>query len=304
MSNTIGTLFDSQAAKGKPVSGDGFTSAILQSKVDALYETDFQPLRVTENSGTRATVNVAQDFGKVYFFNTPLAYAGGVSPSITAGTNYRLNGLSINPSGTLTWTPGADMGTAGTNPDNATRPITPKGEIPLCEVWQIGTNTSIYNVATGTNCYIYRRCHSLYVNPVTNIRCRAKRTTTQALTAGTAAKVQLNAEDYDSGTNFDSTTNYRFTVPTGGGGGYLIETGVEFSTLSDTTYRRINLKKNASEFNPTIGCSGVGAGTSVATNLTFSTEVELVDADYVELFAISSVNLNINTAWMSIRKTW
>jgi len=41
-------------------------------------------------------------------------------------------------------------------------------------------------------------------------------TTTQSITAATFTKVQLNAEDWDTASAFDSTTNYRFTPQTAG----------------------------------------------------------------------------------------
>jgi len=58
-------------------------------------------------------------------------------------------------------------------------------------------------------------------------KVRAYRATTdQAIPATTFTKVQLNAETFDVGADFDPVTNYRFTVPAGAAGYYLIAANI------------------------------------------------------------------------------
>jgi hypothetical protein len=47
------------------------------------------------------------------------------------------------------------------------------------------------------------------------------RNATQSITAGVVTKIQFNTEEYDTNNAFDSSTNYRFTVPSGKAGKYF-----------------------------------------------------------------------------------
>jgi len=63
------------------------------------------------------------------------------------------------------------------------------------------------------------------------LRARAYRSTsTQSIPKDTATKIELNAETYDNHNCFDSSTNYRFTVPAGEEGDYLIIGSVRYGT--------------------------------------------------------------------------
>lgn len=68
-------------------------------------------------------------------------------------------------------------------------------------------------------------------------RVRVQRGTAQSIPHNTWTKVQLNTEVYDTGNNFDSTTNYRFTAPVTGDyfirgtlfmAGALMQTAIDF----------------------------------------------------------------------------
>jgi len=60
-------------------------------------------------------------------------------------------------------------------------------------------------------------------------------------------KVQLNAEHYDSANAFDSSTNYRFTVPSGQGGKYCFQANIA-GNAGDNNLQRLHaaLYKNGS----------------------------------------------------------
>lgn len=68
--------------------------------------------------------------------------------------------------------------------------------------------------------------------------------TSQAYSATTATKVQLNAEDFDTASCFDSTTNYRFTPNVAGY--YLITASI--LTSQSAGYFAVYLYKNGSNY--------------------------------------------------------
>ena len=71
----------------------------------------------------------------------------------------------------------------------------------------------------------------------------------QSATSSAYTKVQLNSELFDTDTAFDSTTNYRFTVPTGQGGKYVFcLTSTIYNTANDVDYNGISLYKNGSQY--------------------------------------------------------
>ena len=67
------------------------------------------------------------------------------------------------------------------------------------------------------------------------------------IASGTLTKMQFNGEEYDSDNAFDSTTNYRFTVPVGSAGKYLIGAQFEIEYVDDAQRLEIKLFKNGSE---------------------------------------------------------
>lgn len=101
--------------------------------------------------------------------------------------------------------------------------------------------------------------------------------------SGAFTKVALNAELFDTGNNFDSTTNNRFTTPVNGF--YMLSGSVQFSVLANT-HCAMTLFKNGSELmrgaegtsqNITSNWQGSGGGL-----------VQLVAGDYIELLAYQS----------------
>jgi len=109
-------------------------------------------------------------------------------------------------------------------------------------------------------------------------------TAAQTIGAGVQAKVVLNAEEFDTNNNFDSTTTYRFTPTVAG---YYMFNGAFFSNLSGS---RINLTlfKNNNEFkrlvDSNLASSVYQMSGSAVIYLNGST-------DYVELFVYTSTGL-------------
>lgn len=103
--------------------------------------------------------------------------------------------------------------------------------------------------------------------------------------ANTYTKVVFNTEEFDTGSCFDSTTNYRFTPTVAGY--YQINAGVSSNTAA--TYMTCAVYKNG-----TIYKRGANYSTSTASpNAAVSALVYLNGStDYVEIFAISSVTFS------------
>ena len=69
----------------------------------------------------------------------------------------------------------------------------------------------------------------------------------QTVSSGVATKVALNAEDVDTNSNFDSTTNYRFT-PTVAGYYQLNLSTVGYSSSTQISSVAVMLYKNGSQY--------------------------------------------------------
>lgn len=113
------------------------------------------------------------------------------------------------------------------------------------------------------------------------------------LPAGTS-KIAWDAEEYDTGSNFDSTTNRRFVAPVSGF--YRFNAAVSVLTAGDWVFN-IMIYKNGAVYK-TIGQTKTnGSNTSLCG---FLTGMQLSATDYVELYAFSadsgSNNLNVGAA--------
>ena len=72
----------------------------------------------------------------------------------------------------------------------------------------------------------------------------------QNVSDATYTKVNLNAEQLDTNSAFDSSTNYRFTVPSGQAGKYVISFYVEGYSSGAAQLRGVNseIRKNGSKY--------------------------------------------------------
>ena len=102
----------------------------------------------------------------------------------------------------------------------------------------------------------------------------------QTITTGTWTKVELDEETYDLGADFDNSTNYRYTVPTGGAGKHLIIAQVQYTSTDAKTHECAIYINGTSEYftstNPGRGNFGESVGLAIV--------LELADADYVEMY--------------------
>jgi hypothetical protein len=107
---------------------------------------------------------------------------------------------------------------------------------------------------------------------------------TQAFTAGVWTKVQLNAEEWDTNSNFDSTTNYRFTPTVAG----YYQINCEAASISSTysNANQVGIYKNGTQYK-TAYLSTYGAPT-LATMVYLNGST-----DYVELYANLGTSQNL-----------
>jgi len=125
---------------------------------------------------------------------------------------------------------------------------------------------------------------------INDSRARAYLTGNQTITAGNNAKITLNTETYDTLNQFDSTTNYRFTVKIGQSGYYLITTRVGFTASATTDIHQIQIRVN----NAIVAENRVQSTTTDAHS--FGIDVSdirlLAVGDYVEVFVDSDALSN------------
>lgn len=102
----------------------------------------------------------------------------------------------------------------------------------------------------------------------------------QSITSATFTKVQLNTEVFDTNSNFDNVTNYRFTPTVAGY--YQVSFGITANTSTTGTRAFANVYKNGSLYNSgsdyTFLAGGTNSNGSVLIYLNGST-------DYIELYA-------------------
>ena len=106
----------------------------------------------------------------------------------------------------------------------------------------------------------------------------------QSLSDATTTKIQFNAETYDTGSDFDSTTNYRFTPQTSGKY-FLTATIFVGGSTADLTEANIYIYKNNSVvLQYSLDRRTSGNGYNVSLNLNGLVEAN-GSTDYFEVFA-------------------
>jgi hypothetical protein len=104
--------------------------------------------------------------------------------------------------------------------------------------------------------------------------------------SGTATKATFNLVDFDTDSAYDSTTNYRFTVPSGKAGKYFLYTNVRVSAsaASRNDETRVSFYKNG-----TIHVNNQWTFSSNPIHITnnfFSATIDLAVGDYIEVYTM------------------
>jgi hypothetical protein len=108
----------------------------------------------------------------------------------------------------------------------------------------------------------------------------AYQSSAQSISHNSFTKVQFQTENFDTNSNFDNTTNYRYTPTVAGY--YFVDARVAFNSLSQNSFSQI-LKNGGSESNsPTaIPWAGISNSQSTASVLVYMNG----STDYLEVWA-------------------
>lgn len=126
-------------------------------------------------------------------------------------------------------------------------------------------------------------------------------TSNQTLNDNSATKIEFNAESYDVKSEFDSSTNFRFTATVTGK--YLVSASL-LATATSATVADIMIYKNGAEFS-----RATNDNASTTTSVYITDIVSLTATDYIEIFAnfnsaatTTDVVFAENKSWLAIHK--
>jgi hypothetical protein len=163
------------------------------------------------------------------------------------------------------------------------------GTVTIIPTATAGSNTATLPAATGT-VMVSGNMPAFY----------AYNSSSQSLTNNTFTKVSLNAENFDTNSNFDSTTNYRFTPTVAGY--YAFSAGCGLTGPATVVQFVLDIRKNGSVYGPRFIDMNPSASLSSNSfiNLSGSTIIQMNGStDYVELFAYaygpSATGISVST---------
>ena len=107
----------------------------------------------------------------------------------------------------------------------------------------------------------------------------------QSYSSGVWTKVVLDTEQHDTDSAFDSSTNYRFTVPAGEGGTYVFTGQLTHDDMVDTGDVKVTLYKNGSQVTAATVKDYAQVAFSYNMHIPFTFTLDLAASDYVELWA-------------------
>ena len=121
--------------------GTTITPCSLNSTNQASLTTFTASTTVTGGSYTAQTLELFVEPGVVYVNGTRVIFAGGSTPLVTAPvSNPRIDVLTIDSSGTLAWTTGAENA-------SPTAPAYPINKMPICELYNVTSETVLVDNA-------------------------------------------------------------------------------------------------------------------------------------------------------------
>jgi|TARA_A100001388_G_scaffold270767_1_gene248687 hypothetical protein len=137
------------------------------------------------------------------------------------------------------------------------------------KVGEITTSTGSGNITIGSGVTINvnRPAFSAYLSA------------DQSIANATVTKVNLNVESFDTDDAFDSSTNYRFTVPTGGDGKYFFVGTITWVNLTNEDEGQVRIHKNGTF----VQGSGYFQGQNGTVTYQATQVLNLVAGDYIEL---------------------
>ncbi len=154
-----------------------------------------------------------------------------------------------------------------------------------------GNTLTKATLTAGTGISITNGTGSITINKTAGPTFFAYNSTAQSIAHGTFTKLELDTELFDTNSNFDSTTNNRFTPTVAGY--YMFSAQVGFSSYVDQTSIAIALYKNGSVVNSHVTqTSGTGNDRPQCNIIAYMNG----STDYMEAFCYNGSGSSVNTA--------
>jgi hypothetical protein len=107
----------------------------------------------------------------------------------------------------------------------------------------------------------------------------------------THTKIQYNTEVYDTDSAYDHSSNYRFTVPSGEAGKYLINaTCYMFGNNNDEKFLEVSIYKNGSQVQRDERHGNYSTGQNSGGVQSITRIMDLSASDYIEIYGRINVN--------------
>lgn len=145
---------------GFALSGTTITAYSLNTTLNAPLTSFSGSTTFSSGTYTAQTMEVFVEPGVFYIGTTQVKFAGGSSPTVTAPVSHpRIDLLTINTSGVLAWT-------TGTENASPVPPSYPFGVVPICELWNVVSETILNDNANQSSSQGYI---SADVRPFNNV---------------------------------------------------------------------------------------------------------------------------------------
>ena len=171
------------------------------------------------------------------------------------------------------------------------------GELTISAPAVAGTNTLTLPASTGTVLTSISPSSDL-PSSINGPSFKAVMSAVTAISNAGATKLVLNTEEWDTNSNYDSATNYRFTPTVAG---YYLITGSMFMSTATTARVGVAIYKNGSEhaWQFTAGVSSAGGANPQVSTIVYANG----SSDYFELYAAQDYTSSVNASNNSVL-TW
>ena len=123
---------------------------------------------------------------------------------------------------------------------------------------------------------------------------RARLSSNQSIPNNTQTKMALATEDWDTDNAFDSSTNYRFTVPSGKAGKYIFTASLTAENIDDAEFFSFNLFLNGSQEQLTGQAKQFSPSSNETLRFTATGYINLSVGDYIEAYVSHNEGGSIN----------
>lgn len=167
------------------------------------------------------------------------------------------------------------------------------GEQPTTAKWnELWGNDASFNSGNGFNDSILQTRHfatsglQLPDKTLNPYKFSAYRSTNQTVTASTWTKVQFDTKLYDTGGNFDNSSNYQFTAPIDGY--YSFEATVWGTAVASAGAITCGLNVGSFSSSPTYQAAGTAPGASGDQGSTITKNLHLTAGQTVQVYAYTT----------------